>query len=193
MQGTDPVTLICGHGRCGTSMVMQMLAAGGYPVAGGWPDYEPDEVGFSTFDPEWLAAQHGRAVKLLDPQERRLGPGNYRAVWLSRRPREQARSALKILGAAAPRNRVRAMAAQYPGDTRRALAVLHRAGAHPILRLSFEGILADPFDAAEKIGRLVGINDWEDLAEMNRVVRHRPSACAPDRDLERQLIQDGPP
>ena len=41
---SDTILLICGHGRCGSSLVMQMLAAGGVKCAGKYPDFEPDEV-----------------------------------------------------------------------------------------------------------------------------------------------------
>lgn len=40
----DTLILVCGFGRCGSSLVMQMLDVGGLPVVGSFPDYERAEA-----------------------------------------------------------------------------------------------------------------------------------------------------
>jgi hypothetical protein len=40
-----PVIVVAGLGRCGTSLVMQMLAAAGLPCVGSFPDFEDDRTG----------------------------------------------------------------------------------------------------------------------------------------------------
>ena len=56
-----PTVFVCGHGRCGSSMVMQMLDAGGFPCFGEYPAYEPEEVGM----------KHGTASTKNESQGRR--------------------------------------------------------------------------------------------------------------------------
>lgn len=63
---SEPV-LVCGLGRCGSSVTMQMLQAGGYQTFGDWPDFEPEEAGSSRNIPHLLSLIDTSAVKILDP------------------------------------------------------------------------------------------------------------------------------
>ena len=78
---------------------MQMLAAGGAMVVGSFPDYEvPQAAGWNdALDADWLRTIPGRALKLLDPHRMRLPRGiPFKAIWLNRNHREQARSQAKF-------------------------------------------------------------------------------------------------
>ena len=57
--------IVSGLGRCGTSLVMQMLAAGGIDCYGPFPAYEPEGLGMGRDLPSLLALR--KAFKLLDP------------------------------------------------------------------------------------------------------------------------------
>ncbi|HWH75147.1 MAG TPA: hypothetical protein VNV16_12895, partial [Methylibium sp.] len=92
---SGPTTIVSGLGRCGTSMLMQMLHRGGMPCLGPWPSFEVDEAR-ATLAPKFVAEHAGKAIKVLDPQ--RIGlPADVRVVWLDRDHRQQAKSHAKFL------------------------------------------------------------------------------------------------
>ena len=72
---SQPIIIVSGLPRSGTSMMMQMLEAGGVPVLGDdhrQPDednpkgyYEFELAKRTTDDPSWLKAAHGKAVKAV--------------------------------------------------------------------------------------------------------------------------------
>lgn len=188
-----PAVGVCGFGRCGSTMVMSMLVAGGMtPGNAADPPYEGDP-----------AALHGRdlsgtCVKLLDgaglasvPQ----GPTpSWRFVWLDRDPLEQAKSYVKFLRTLAPVTGVGALdrdipalAHSYRRDRPQLLGLLRRIG--PVLVLDFERVLANPRKAAKLLRREV----WPglDVAAAAGVVHVRDGACRPDLSAEFRLIGRG--
>ena len=69
----QPILMVAGQGRCGTTMMMSMLDHGGFPVTGQAPAYELDEMcPRRQMDYRWLANQTGHAVKWLSPLVVRL-------------------------------------------------------------------------------------------------------------------------
>lgn len=184
----SPVILVCGFARCGSSLVMQMLDAGGVPTVGEYPAFEDDRTGLER-DPEWISRQRGKALKLLDPQypNGRLMPGDYRIIWLDRDPRQQSRSQAKfahlLMGLPINRKGRRALARSYATDLPVALKILIDRG--PVLRLRFEDILADPAAAARRIREHVGVGRVADMAAQ---VKARSSKCAPSLSMELSLI-----
>lgn len=189
----QPVILVAGLGRCGTTMTMHMLAAAGVPCVGGAPSYEVEEVNHHTPDAAWLAAQGGKALKLLDPHHCRPLPRlPALVVWLDRDAMEQARSQAKFahLVAGFPRanrGQVRRMADGLRNE--RHLGVMAVA-SHLQLRLTFEGVLADPMLAALRIAGFLRPEFGElDATAMARVVRPRSPACAPDLAMEIAMLE----
>lgn len=184
------VTLVCGFCRCGSSLVMQMLDASGIPTIGEYPDFEDNRTGLDR-DPQWIAAQHGKALKLLDPHypDGRLIPGNYKIIWLDRDHKQQATSQAKfarfMLGIPMDRSTIRALASSYRKDLPVALKILRDRG--PVLRLRFEDILNDTFNAASRIHKHLGDGCIENMVSQ---VRTRPVECAPGMDMELTLIQE---
>jgi hypothetical protein len=93
--GGMPVTIVTGLPRSGTSMMMQMLAAGGMPVltdAARPPDAD-NPRGYLEFEPAkrtprdagWVAGAAGKAVKLVHVLLPALPPGHeYRLVFMHR-------------------------------------------------------------------------------------------------------------
>lgn len=190
---------VCGHGRCGSSLVMQMLAAGGMAVTGRWPSFEDGRV-LLQYDPAtFVAAFGGHAVKILDLHKFHLPAGpEYRFLWLDRTPSEQAASHVKlmrqVMGMAMTRAEARytasRFAASYAGDRRRAWREMERLSPVPPARTSFEGILRDPAAAARFLA------EWTerdlDIPAMVRAVIPRKPSCHPTM-LEFDLIRAGHP
>lgn len=187
---SDHVILVCGFGRCGSSLVMQMLDAGGVPTIGEYPAFEDDRTGLDR-DPQWIAAQCGKALKLLDPHypDGRLIPGNYKIIWLDRDHKQQARSQAKfarlLMGLPIDRAWVRALAGSYQKDLPVALKILQDRG--PVLRVRFEDILNDTFNAACRISKHLGIGDVPNMVSQ---VRRRSPENANGMDMELALIAE---
>ncbi len=180
------ILLVCGFGRCGSSLVMRMLEAGGMPVAGEYPDYER-YARLPTLASS-LAALDGHAVKLLDPQAHPIPPGpRYRAVWLKRDPRQQALSSQKFLRAAGARLAkgyvARAMRS-YREEEPRALEQL-RATCVEVSVLRFEGLLDVPVWSACRLAEAAERD--LDVMAMAGVVLPRDADCRPDMAIEARL------
>lgn len=185
------VVLVCGYGRCGSSMVMQMLAAGGLPCVGRAPAYEDQRAYGSHIDAAWMATLQGQAVKVLDPHVSVPPPGlPYKVIWLDRLPKEQGKSQVKFLRLTMglhhlTRADVAHFAASYRADRPHVEAVFRRLGA-PVLRLRFEAILRNPKRAAlEIIGHLGTALDADAMAA---AVIARPQQCARGLEIETALI-----
>lgn len=92
---------VSGLARCGTSLMLQMLDAGGYPCWGTPPDYEPPNP------PPW--DERHVAYKLILPHHDSRNWKPDLVVWLERDIGEQAKSQVKLLikkhGKAAKRRR----------------------------------------------------------------------------------------
>lgn len=194
--GDAPILFVAGLGRCGTTMLMTMLDAGGFPVTGPRPSYEPAEHWRAGRpDMDWLHAQHGRAVKWLDPSRHFTLPGRLAVkpviILLERNAREQARSQVKL------------MADYIAGPVRRAEKAMERSirrdmpvvraqlgGSAIVHRLAFEDVLENPAWAARKLERLVSYHfgaNFDAEAAMGVVMERHP-ACLPDLRMEQFIL-----
>lgn len=181
-------TLITGFGRCGTSLVLQMLQAGGFPVVGEYPAFEHEQI--RQFNKDWLVCQEG-AVKVLNPHHLTFEPGEYRIVWLDRSLKQQAASQIKfafhIDGIAPPPGGLQRLAESLKRERPLALKALRELG--PVLRITFEEILAEPLTSAHRIAVFVDPEFQFDLrleAMAGRVIE-RPPFCRPDMRIEAYL------
>ena len=96
----DLIIMVAGLGRCGSSLVMQMLSAAGVPCIGTFPGFEVlDHHRHRADDPHaWAAIAARKAVKVLDPQLAPPPPGYaYRTIILQRDHAQQADSMLKLI------------------------------------------------------------------------------------------------
>lgn len=186
-----PVTIVSSFGRSGSSLVMQMLHAAGMATTGEPPAFEHEAANIVGFDAGWIARQHGRAVKILDPHRPQcaLEPGDYRAIWIDRDPREQTKSHAKFVrtffGLDIDRAQRQRHTASLRQDRKPALATLRAAG--PVLTLRFEAIINDPAWAARQIARFCDLLAIDDMAA---VVRKRPTGALPDMSLELELLRE---
>lgn len=167
--------LICGLGRCGTSAVMRMLEAGGHPVHGTAPAYEPD-----TIFTQGLDAERGAAIKIIDPHYCPQLPKVTKAVWLNRDTKQQALSQLRFMGVPENRRNVRTLSSALRAERSEALS--HLEGME-VLRLSFETIINTPTLGAGLIAR--HLSRGLDEAAMAAVI-HRRRAAALDEPIEWQ-------
>lgn len=179
---------VCGFGRCGSTMLMTMLVAGGCPPAGHTqPPYEHDPA---TLEGRNLG---GRCVKLLHGgamAEIPDGTPTWRFVWLDRDPVEQARSHLKFLTAFTATSRLRelaalesGLAASYAADRPVLLGALRRVG--PVTLIDYERTLAQPRKTAKLLRRWV----WPglDVDAAAAVVHVRDGRCRADMAFEESL------
>jgi len=186
---TAPVLFVAGLGRCGTTMVMTMLDAGGFPVTGPRPSYEPSERWIAGRpDMDWLKQQGGHAVKWIDPTRHFTLPGRLPVrpviVLLERKAREQARSQVKMvrgdfrefnLAGAFGRRAEKAMERSIRRDAPIMRAQLRSSAT--VYQMDFEDILENPFWAARKLGRIVVEHfnaDFDDEGARRVVVPRSP-------------------
>ena len=185
----QPITIVAGFGRCGSSLVMQMLAAGGMPTP--YSEYPSYEINISNTR-VLMSALQGGAIKVLDPHVNRppVGP-EYRWIWLDRDPVQQAKSMAKFWKAAmveAPselppmpeftRDQIAKLTEAFKRDRPRANGVMLKyTQCTGILKLRFEAILADPAGAAKKLNAFCG--GGLDEKAMVAAVHPRGPECLP--------------
>ena len=186
MLDPDYAVAVCGFGRCGSTMAMQMLAAGGLrPGNADEPPYEGDRVAMAGED------FTGTCVKLLDkPITAAVLAGPTRAwrfIWLDRNRYEQALSYLKFLKHLAPLTGITGdnftpeqVANTFRRDRPGHIAQLHAAGR--VLVLNYDSVLADPAAAADRVRQkiLPGL----DVTAAAAQVHQRDGLCRPDLAVE---------
>lgn len=180
-QTEQPTVLVCGLGRCGMTMVMQMLAAAGLDMYGEPPAYESGIVPPMRLD---LAHLEGKAAKMLNPHLLRGWPHKLDpiVIWLRRYRYSQAQSQIKMLqlmgsqgldGIESRRSLERAL----KRDERLAYAAIQRCRVSPF---RFETILLAPQKSAQRLARVIGRPDaWE---AMSNVVIPRHHSCQPVKE-----------
>lgn len=189
-----PCIVVAGMGRCGTSLMMQMLAAGGVPCTGEWPAFESDRMTARHFDAKAFDALGDCAVKLVDPAP--LRPGrlpNHVVIWLDRSVKEQARSQIKFLrwnGQRVEDSR-RTRLAFENGLRRERLGnrlSLGVPGRTYSITTSFEMLINYPLRTAREIALFLSAHGWTvDAEAMTRQVVPRAPDCYPGM-LEVELL-----
>lgn len=193
----DPILLVSGLGRCGTTLAMTMLDAGGFPVSGPRPAYEPSQHwNMGLPDADWIRAQEGKAVKwILGPLHRQKAIRNLLPVppviiLLERNAREQARSQIKMIGPSATKLGRRAEKAMER-SIRRDMPIVraHMRSLGTVYQWAFEDVLENPFWAGRALERIIGHHFDRDFdVEMAiRTVLQRDPACRPDMLIESHI------
>lgn len=164
----DWITVVSGVPRSGTSLVMQMLAAGGLPVLAdasrppdahnprGYLEYAP--VRALRRDTSWLPRARGRAVKVIHALVDALPEGfDYRLVLVRRDLREVVASQEAMLGAAAgPGPAPERLAAIFETQLAELDAWLAARPRFRVLRLELAEVLTDPAGAAAALDAFLG-------------------------------------
>lgn len=171
MKQKDAITVVSGLPRSGTSMMMQMLEAGGVPILTdrvraadednlkGY--YEFERVKALPQDTAWLEEARGKAVKIVSELLRRLPADHaYRIIFMRRDLREVLASQGQMLirrGVASPggvgddrmaevfRKHLREVEAWVAGQPQAA-----------VFYADYNEILREPGRWAEEIGRFLG-------------------------------------
>jgi predicted AlkP superfamily phosphohydrolase/phosphomutase len=179
----DPVrdvVVVAGLPRSGTSMLMQILHAGGVaPLTDGLRAADTDNLrGYFEFEPatrlagdaSWLPQARGRAVKLVLPLVVHLPRGEvYRIVLIERDVHEVIASQhamLERLGRQAEGAALddTALADAYRRQRERVRSWLEMRPEVAVLALRYETVLADPRGTAERIGTFLGHPNWNAVA-----------------------------
>lgn len=206
--------LVAGLGRCGSSLMMQMLAASGLKCAGRAPMYETDwpwneglaqnyvdaDGGISPEGCEWAAKAEGwlarhQAAKYLSPHlfVQLSMPGM--VVWLDRDPLEQASSQVKWMRAMGDPLAFRPDAVAL-FQSRLALdraSAIHALVGRPRIEVTFEHILRAPMEASEHVAEFAAEFGMElDPARMAAVVRDRGVECAAGLEIRPHFAAGSP-
>lgn len=182
------IVIVAGVTRSGTSLMMQMLEAGGIaPAAGSFPSYELESIGAVT--PEIYQSAGGKAIKLVDTQHQMPPRDLPLCVILMRRNlAEQAKSVAKWIRATL-NMRISSLDLHLgiERDIRQIETSLRRYPHCRVLSVSFDALIRCPTTQARHIARFVGVP--MDVDRMVRQVRPRSAACLPGL-LEAQLIEE---
>jgi hypothetical protein len=167
----EPVVLVSGLPRSGTSMAMKMLAAGGLEVVadgirtadednprGYFEDERVKALGESQ-DKRWLRRARGRAVKVISYLLKDLPPdNNYKVIFLRRDLREVLASQSKMLERRNEENGAadEQMLEIFESHLWRIDYLFRHAPQFDRLDLRYAEVVAEPRRAAERINAFLG-------------------------------------
>lgn len=179
------IGLVAGFGRCGSSLVMAMLRAGGLPVVGLPPVFESALFNEFHTSETFLRQHDGSILKWLDPRHTLL-PSAFRGgpvLWLDRDPLAWAESHMKLrnMWSGSPLRHEDPLTHERLScevEERTASVVEMISAYSPLERLRFEDILASPRVAAETLNRVFRTFGSLDIAQASAVVRTRTADCA---------------
>ena len=178
----EPVIVVAGLPRSGTSMLMQMLAAGGVPILsdGARQADEDNPHGYFEFEPvkqllknsQWLFEARGKAVKIVAPLIGALPRGLACRVILCERNLEEVLDSqdrmLKRRGQpAAPEHR-ELLKQEYTRTIAGVKAMLRRRPDTELLVIEHGEAIADPVRTAGRVNEFLG--GGLDIAKMAVVV-----------------------
>jgi len=199
---SDSLIVVTGLPRSGTSLVMQMLTAGGLDTVSdeSRPPDEDNPRGYLEFEPvknllndsKWLCGARGRAIKIIAPLLARLPAGLACRVILCERDLDEVLDSQERmlrrrnrLPAATPERR-RRLKGEYRRTLDRVKAVLTRRPYTQLLVIEYGAVISDSLSAAERINEFLGGGlDARKMAAVvdpalyrNRIPRHEPVAPA---------------
>lgn len=192
----ESLIVVTGLPRAGTSMLMQMLAAGGMPVlSDGLREADEDNPrGYLEFEPvkkllkdsAWLIGCRGKAVKIVAPLLAALPPGLVcRVILIERDLDEVLDSQDRMLArrneplSATPERR-RLLKDHFARMLDRAKVMLARRPGTQFLTIKYGDVISDPYTAAEMVNGFLG--GGLDVAKMAAAVDpalHRNRASIP--------------
>jgi predicted AlkP superfamily phosphohydrolase/phosphomutase/tetratricopeptide (TPR) repeat protein len=168
----EGVVVVSGLPRSGTSMIMQMLAAGGQAVlTDGLREADADNPrGYFEFEPvkqmhqgaEWIKDAEGKAVKIVAPLLPSLPPGaGCHVIFIERQldeilssqSRMMARRGEAVADSPGRRDRLRA---QYGRNVRKIKDLLSRRQNTRVLYLEHASVILDPETAARSMNEFLG-------------------------------------
>ena len=175
----QPIIVVSGLPRSGTSMAMKMLEAGGVPIVtdGKRTADESNPKGYYEFEPvmrlhedpdkRWLMEARGKAVKIISFLLGSLPESyNYKVVFMHRDLQEVMASQAKMLekrgesqDAAADADTdtdTDVLTASYKADVEKTKRLLARRSCFDVLDVDYKSVVDDATGAAARIGAFVG-------------------------------------
>jgi Sulfotransferase domain len=167
----EPIVVVSGLPRSGTSMLMKMLDAGGLPVVtdGQRTADEDNPKGYfeaerikslaQQSDRRWLAGARGKAIKVISYLLRSLpSQFNYRVVFIRRDIEEVLASQKKMLARRGEKDDTppERMHELFEKDVRRAQDMLAHEPQFETLEVQYTAILERPLEEARRIAGFVG-------------------------------------
>ena len=179
--------VVSGLPRSGTSMMMQMLGAGGMPllIDAYRPPDESNPEGYFEYAPvksilretSWLDGAEGRAVKIVAPLVAALPTDRRYKVILMERPleeilRSQARMLARLHGGPDAGDTAR-LAAALASELEQCRAALAAAAHCELLAVAYHEAIAAPRAVAARVADFVGAAPALDLEAMAGAVSPR--------------------
>lgn len=179
----ERITVVCGFGRCGSTLAMTMLWAGGMPVyADTACGFESEVVDLLPLKTTWMQNAVGRAVKVLNPHINVLPQTyGYNFIWMDRNERDMALSMAKfsrtLIGVNMSHTDQIRLERNLKQDRATVLPLLRRYEESRLLMLNFADIVTRPEEAAETLANFCDCDlNPEKMASV--VVRRSPK-CYP--------------
>ena len=166
----EPIVIVSGLPRSGTSMVMKMLDAGGFPILTdqirradednpeGYFEYEPVKQLGSQRDKSWVRQARGKALKVISHLVKELPPDNFYSVILVRRDlTEVLKSQNIMLKRRQQPNPIEDAQAEelYRKHLLSVQLHLQNSPNTEVLAMRFHEIVRDPLASAQQISRFV--------------------------------------
>jgi hypothetical protein len=184
------IYVVAGLGRCGTTLMMRMLHAGGMiPAVDNTAAYEHDSMENAIKD---IDTFEGKLVKWLEPQRFKLPAGKeYKIIWMVRDPIEQAKSQAKFLqvmtNLVTDRSSRRKSVEQNIKHTSQCLQMFKdRKIQHVVMK--FENVVLYPKDSAILACEFLKLP--LDVSKMVQQVIKRHPDCAPGLDIEARFTNE---
>ncbi len=166
----ENIVIVSGLPRSGTSMMMQILAAGGLPVLTDElrePDannplgyYELEQVKKIAEDNSWLEDANGKAVKIIAQLLNKLPPKKkYRIIFMQRpfaeviASQEKMLQKLKKTGGNIAKDK---LAQVYARDLQKVLNLINKYPDIDVLYINYHDVVNKPIAAVERINRFLG-------------------------------------
>lgn len=180
----EPIVVVSGLPRSGTSMMMQMLAAGGMdPVTDGlrspdkdnpegYLEYQPVKDLEHATDKRWLHDARGRAVKIIAFLLEHLpGTHNYKVIFMNRKLDEILVSQSRMLSRLGETDDIddARMRQLYIDHLARARTMLSHRPQFEVHHVRYPEVIEDPRGNAREVSRFLGRG--LDLEAMAAVVR----------------------
>jgi hypothetical protein len=171
MRYGEPIVVVSGLPRSGTSMAMRMLAAGGVPILSdgvraadednpaGYFELEKVKNLGQDHDLSWLRAARGKAVKIISwlldklPDEH-----NYQVLFMHRDLHEVLASQAKMLerrGEMSETEDARMMSG-FEQHLVRVRSLLHARACFEVCEIEYTGVLGNPRTEAKRIAGFLG-------------------------------------
>ena len=193
----QPVVLVSGLPRSGTSMLMQMLENGGMPIVSdgirlpdednpkGYHEFERVKELDKTSDKSWLEQYRGQAIKTISFLLQDLPLNlNYQVLFMRRDIDEVLRSQNKMLERAGAVGTVvsdEKMRQNYELHLKKVYYWLDRTPNFQVLYLDYLAVVGDPLGEARRIsvflGRQLDVEAMAGAVEASLYRNRRSTAC----------------